>query len=131
MLGALFSLLITSQLYAVMTNATGKELLEYCKIAMDIHDTHFGKPQTDPEYILGVKTGICEGYLMSANEMHVREKPARNNTQNNTFCLPINYNLLIGATVVVKYIEGHPAQENLPASVLVAKSLATYFPCVR
>jgi hypothetical protein len=93
---------------------------------MDIHDKQFGKPQTDPEYILGTKTGICEGYLMSANEVRFQEKYSKP-----PFCLPSNYNLLIGASVVVKYLKDHEDQQNLPASLLVVRSLATYFPCLR
>lgn len=123
----LISLLFVEPLFAFMTRATGKELLEYCKIAMDIHDKQFGNPQTDPEYILGTKTGICEGYLMSADETR---SPSRYVTHA-SFCLPPTYNLLVGATVVVKYLKGHPDQQDLPASLLVARSLETYFPCMR
>lgn len=123
---ASLSSLLTSPLLAFAPCATGKELLEYCKIAMDIHDRQFGYPQTDPEYILGTKAGICEGYLMSANEMHCQTQYAKNYA---CFCLPLNYDLLIGASVVVKYLKNHPEQQHLSASLLVAKSFATYFPC--
>jgi len=124
------SVSLASPILAFMTQATGKELLEYCKIAMDIHDKQFGNPQTDSEYILGTKTGICEGYLMSANEMRGRISSSRYSNYP-VFCLPPTYNLLMGATVVVKYLKTHPEQENLSASFLVARSLATYFPCMR
>ncbi len=125
---AFLPFLFSSSVCAFMTSATGKELLEYCQIAMDIHDKQFGNPQTDPEYILGAKTGICEGYLMSANEMQFHGKSTRNPVH---FCLPPNFNLLIGASIVVKYLKEHPDQENLPASLLVARTLETYFPCLR
>lgn len=124
----LFSLLFTPSLFAFTTSATGKELLEYCQIAMDIHDKQFGNPQTEPDYILGAKTGICEGYIMSANEMRLHGKMPQTDIK---FCLPPNFNLLIGASVVVKYLKDHPNQENLPASLLVARSLEMYFPCMR
>ena len=126
----LISLLFVSPLFAFMTRATGKELLEYCKIAMDIHDKQFGNPQTDPEYILGTKTGICEGYLMSADEMQSARVSSRSGG-NRTICLPPTYNLLVGATVVVKYLKDHRDQQDLPASLLVERSLHTYFPCMR
>jgi len=103
----------------ILPTATGKELLTYCKLAKDIHDRQFGNPQTEPEYILGIKSGICEGYLMSANE------------NASSFCLPYGYNLLLEASVVVKYLQDHPEQQHLPASVLTAKSLQTYFPCLK
>jgi hypothetical protein len=109
-----------------MTQCTGKELLEYCQIAMDIHDKQFGNPQTDPEYILGTKTGVCEGYLMSADEADKWTRPSRY-----SFCLPPNYNLLVGASVVVKYLKTHESQQNLPASLLVSQALHTYFPCLK
>lgn len=125
------SMLLVSPVFAFMTSATGKELLEYCKLAMDIHDKQFGKPQTDPEYILGAKTGICEGYIMSANERRFQEKYTRKPMGYTAFCLPPQFNLLIGASVVVKYLEVNPNQEELPASLLVARALETYFPCMR
>ncbi len=118
-------LLLVSPIFALTPTATGKELLEYCKIAMDIHDRQYGNPQTSPEYILGVKTGICEGYLMSANEI------TNNRSGRASICLPYQYNLLIGASVVVKYLENHPNQQSLPASLLTVRSLETYFPCLQ
>lgn len=120
---SVISFLWASPVLAFTVSSTGKDLLEYCQIAMDIHDKQFGNPQTSPDYILGAKTGICEGYLMSANEMRFNHK--------SSFCLPPNYNLLIGASVVVKYLQDHKDQENLPASLLVARSLEFYFPCMR
>lgn len=125
------SFLLISRAMAFGTAASGKELLDYCEMAMDIHDRQFGKPQTEPEYILGTKTGICEGYLMTANEMRfqVSNKSTKNCGTYSAFCLPPNYNLLVGASVVVKYLKNHPEQQNLPASLLVSRALGTYFPC--
>ncbi len=129
----LFVLLFTLPVFAFSTTATGGDLLEYCKIAMDIHDRQYGKPQTEPEYILGAKTGICEGYLMSAKEMQLQFVTDCRYTKNQrrcaSFCLPPTYNLLIGASVIVKYLKDHKEQQDLPASLLVNRALATYFPC--
>ncbi|HSW68743.1 MAG TPA: Rap1a/Tai family immunity protein [Gammaproteobacteria bacterium] len=125
------SFLLTSAAVGFGPNATGKELLTYCELAMDIHDRQFGKPQTEPEYILGTKTGICEGYLMSANEMRFKTvaKNSKNCINYYSFCLPPTYNLLVGASVVVKYLKNHPEQQNLSASLLVSRAFGTYFPC--
>ncbi len=115
---------IAPPLFAFAPTSTGKELLEYCKIAMDVSDKQYWKPQTEPEYILGAKTGICEGYLMSATERRLQSRVQ-------LFCLPPDYNLLVGASAVVQYLKAHPEQENLSASFLVTRSLETYFPCIR
>ena len=135
----ILSTLLLTQLIVIpakadMTQSTGKELLQYCKLAIDIHDKQFGNPQTESEYILGSKTGICEGYLMSANETRFQSITTRGRIQHDThpvFCLPPTYNLLVGAAVVVNYLKEHPDQESLPASFLVRRSLETYFPCMR
>jgi len=110
--------LVSSTTFADKQFSTGKELLEYCQIAADANDRDAWKPQTEPEYILGTKAGMCAGYLMSATEL-------------NRFCFPPNYNLLLGAAVVVKYLKKHPEEQTLSAALLTSRAYKTYFPCVR
>ncbi len=112
------TLLFSSHSFADKQFSTGKELLEYCEIATDVMDREYGRPQTQPDYILGTKAGMCAGYLMSATELH-------------RYCFPPNYNLLLGAAVVVKYLKKHPEQQTLMAALITMKAYAAYFPCVR
>lgn len=120
---SLFSIFIITFLFSATAFpdkqfSTGKDLLEYCKTAGDATDRESWKPQTEPPYILGTQAGMCAGYLMSATEL-------------NRFCFPPNYNLLLGAAVVVKYLKQHPEEQTLSAALLTTRAYKTYFPCVR
>lgn len=119
----IFSFLLTSKPCGAMNHLTGQELLDNCKVALDIFDKNFGFVKTDTEYLQGVKAGICEGYIMSANEtLH----PLR---AKNRYCLPSDNDMRGPIAVVVKYLKNHPQELNLPASVLVTKTFDIYFSC--
>jgi hypothetical protein len=119
------SVLLTSPLTlaASWTPFKGSNLLEYCQTAIDLLDNNFGRVQMQNEYIEGTKTGICQGYLMSINEMQLSL------SQKATYCLPNNYNMLRGAATIVKFLKDHPEQQQLPANRVVLNAFQTYFPC--
>ena len=105
---------------------TGVRLLDYCKIAIDFLDNNYGRVQIDSEYVQGTKAGICEGYLMSVNELYAA--PAKGSKK--LFCMPENYEVSKTIAAVVKYLKDNPKQLDLPASLLVLRAYERYFPCL-
>lgn len=93
---------------------TGKKLLEYCRVALDIYDNNFGWIQKETEYTQGVKSGKCLGYVMGVKEL---------------YHLPMIYNKFAEISFIVNYLENHPGQLNWPASVLVLNAFEVYCPC--
>lgn len=116
--------LFTSCSFAAPTCFTGEQLLTDCRAALDILDYNFGRVQIQSEYLQGNRSGICQGYMMSVNEMqssNAKKLPA--------FCLPLNYTQLRGAAAVVQYLENNPSQQMLPPSQIVLNAFKRYFPC--
>ncbi len=119
----IFPFLLTSNPCHAMNHLTGQELFDNCKVALDIFDKNFGSVKTETEYLQGIKAGICEGYVMSANEtLHPLNAKKE-------YCLPSDNDMRGPIAVVVKYLKNHPQELNLPASVLVAKTFEIYFSC--
>lgn len=110
-------LAVSSPLFATTTYLTGRELADYCKVTLDIYDHNFGRVQTEPECLQEAKSRTCRGYLISANEHYFHNQYGS--------CPP---NLLRQAAAVVKYLDDHPCQQNLPASFLILKAYEKYFP---
>lgn len=123
----LFITYIPTLSFALVNDITGKKLLDYCQVALDIFDNNYGRVQTESEYLQGSKAGICQGYLMSVNEM--RGLMNQNKHASSNYCALNNCNILKVTAVVVKYLKDHPQQLNLPASTLVLNAYQTYFPC--
>jgi len=105
---------------AATYDLTGEKLLAYCQIAMDLVDNNYGRAQIESEYLQGSKSGICQGYLMSVNEIR--------NQNHKKICL-LNDCMLKRIAVVVKYLKDHPQQLQQPASTLVFNAYQMYFPC--
>lgn len=122
MIKSLFTMLIlfclSSTSFAI-DHLTGETLLENCKVAIDLLDNNFGRVQTDSEYLQGTKGGICQGYLMSVNEMSPKQ----------AYCMPDNVEMRRTIAMVVKYLKDHPKELKSPASGLVLKAYKSYFPC--
>lgn len=99
------------------TPFTGKELLENCEVALDIHNNNMGRVQTENEFLQGTKAGFCEGYLQAINQAQANR------------CLPENNNPLVNIAIVVKYLKMHKHQLDMPAAQLVLKSYEYFFHC--
>lgn len=128
--GLIFLILLLPALsHAGLRTITGKELLNDCQIAMDIYDKNSGRVQIESEYVLGMKSGICHGYLSSINDWYF--SPANAKGKHNAACSSDNYTLLEEIAVVVKYLKNHPEQLDMPASRLVVRAFEMYFPCKR
>jgi len=96
---------------------TGKELLDYCEVALDIHDNNLGRVQVENEFLQGTRAGFCEGYLQAIDQAHGKH------------CLPDHNERLANIAIVVTYLKKHTRQLNMPASSLVLKSYEYYFHC--
>lgn len=128
------SLMTSSVAFANTTDPmTGKNLLEYCQVALDILDNNLGRVQTESEYTQGSKAGKCQGYLMSVNELHELSayypQTFRKVDKYYLYCLPESNNMLTNIAAVVKYLKDHPQQLNWQASLLVLRAYETYYPC--
>jgi hypothetical protein len=117
----LLSSFFSSCLFAAPIALTGEQLLENCQVTLDIHDKNFMAVRTESEFIQGAKSGICQGYLMSVNEVRQFAR--------HRYCLPEQLNMLEAAAVIVKYLKAHPKDLSAPASSLVMNAYQAYFPC--
>lgn len=111
-----------------LSGFTGAKLMEYCQVGLDILDKNYGYVQSDSEYLQGVKTGICEGYLTSVNETSSL-KIGRRGEKYQAYCMPAHFDMRRNMALVVKYIKDHPQQQAMPASSVVLKTYESYFPC--
>lgn len=121
----LLVLCFPSVTFPAMPIFTGQQLFAACFAATDILDNNFGRVQMQSEYIQGSKSGICQGYILSVVEDNfsscTRRAPA--------FCLPDNYNMLIGARAVVQYLRSYPRQQCLTPNQIVLNAFRMAFPC--
>lgn len=107
--------------WAIPNYITGQQLLDYCRVALDVFDKNSGRVQTEGEYTQGVKAGICEGYLIKVNELL-----QKNNI--GAFCVPENRMAEVVAAVA-KYLKDNPQLLQTEASALIIDAFKKYFPC--
>lgn len=112
----MFLMILSPSVFAFPT-LTGKELLNYCEVSLDIHDNNMGRVQIESDFLQGAKAGFCEGYLRGIDEAHGKK------------CLPENNERLANIAIIVKYLKDHPQQLDSPASYLVLKAYQYYFHC--
>jgi hypothetical protein len=121
----LLSLVSTAQ---AAENPVTKELFNNCKVTLDIVDNNFARVQTESNFLQGTKSGKCQGFIDSVNQMNFLNL-SRNVSRSLKYCLPASYTSLQGATAVVLYLKKYPQEKSTDAIVVVLRAFNKYFPC--
>lgn len=117
-IGLFVSLFAFSAAQAAPIVLSGKDLLTNCEIALDIFDNNSGRIITDREYLEGFKNGLCQGTIMSANEIYARDN-----------CPMPELPMIKNVALVKQYLKDHPKLQETSALTAVLSVYESYFPC--